>query len=97
MLAPAAPLLAGSSAPKLTLMNPNDELVLRADPADAEPSEVPGLTRGEFDELADNLRWFSRVPLRAKLRAIAQHQAEARRLQAMTRREPGLKTGRGPG
>ncbi len=67
--------------------DPSDDLpptpaaddVLRACPEDAEPSPVPGLSRGEYDELADNLRWFGPLPLDVKLRTIAKHIRAARR------------------
>ena len=50
-----------------------------AAPRDAEPSPVSGLTRGEFEELAENLRWFSRLSPARQLRAIAADERLVRR------------------
>lgn len=35
---------------------------------EAEPSVVAGMSRGEFERLAAQIRWFSSLPLEARLR-----------------------------
>jgi len=56
--------------------------VLVADPADAGPSPVPGMTLGEFRAADADIRWFSRLSYADKVRAWRRARAridEARR------------------
>ena len=60
--------------------------VYRPDPKGAEPSPVAGLSQAEFDAIADNIRWFSRLTLSQQLRAIARNQRRTRRLLRLAER-----------
>lgn len=62
-------------------MEERDEAApLRADPRGGEPSAVPGLSVAELAEIAENLRWFSRLSTSQKLALAAAHRARVRAL-----------------
>lgn len=46
-----------------------------------EPSPVEGLTRAEYDAIADDIRWFSRLTLGQKLRSAEHYLREDRWLR----------------
>jgi hypothetical protein len=50
---------------------------------EAEPSAIPGLSRGEFERIAERILWFSRQPLEARFRSFARHRLEQRRFEAL--------------
>ncbi len=39
------------------------------DPADAEPSPVPGLSIAEYEEIAEKLLWYAQLTVNEKIRA----------------------------
>lgn len=47
-------------------------------PREAEPSPVEGMCLGEFERLADQIRWFSSLTLEQRLRSLRYHQREQR-------------------
>ncbi|MGM0576048.1 MAG: hypothetical protein ACQEXJ_10000 [Myxococcota bacterium] len=49
--------------------------------ADEGPSPVEGLTRAEYDAIADDIRWFSRLTLGQKLRSAEHYLREDRWLR----------------
>ena len=63
----------------------------RPDPADpyrppaweAEPSAVPGVSRGEYEEIAENIRWLESLTLGQKLEFIRRGQQRIRTLQRL--------------
>lgn len=46
------------------------------DPREGEDSPVAGMSIGEFERLADQLLWFSSLPLEARLRSLVRVRAE---------------------
>lgn len=53
--------------------------VLGPDPRAYEPSPVPGMTRLEYEEIAEQIRWLGRYTLTEKLRAAQRAPLDAQR------------------
>ena len=53
--------------------------VLGTDPRAYQPSPVPGMTRLEYDEILDQVRWMARYTLTEKLRAAQRAVAQEER------------------
>lgn len=43
---------------------------------EAEPSPVPGLSRGEYERIAERILWFESLSLEARIRSFARHRVE---------------------
>jgi hypothetical protein len=62
---------------------PDQEAPYRPPEWEAEESVVPGISRGEFEELAENIRWIDGLTLTRKLEFIRRGQRRIRELHRL--------------